>query len=420
MDMRRIVGKHWDITGSKVARAIGGLILLLAIFLAGVGLGQRGFISIFPVVQPKGSAKVLNSKKPAPDFLSKDVDFSLFWKVWQIVKDNFVEQPVSDVNLFYGALSGIVQSLDDPYSVFLDPDTAQKFQQELSGEFEGIGAEIGIKNGQLQVVAPLEGTPAFRAGLEPGDFILEIDGEDTAGMAIDVAVSLIRGPKGTEVILLIFREGFEKPREFKIIRETIQVDSVRWEMKDGRIGYIKISHFNDDTVDLFNQAVRELIIDKGAEKLILDMRSNPGGFLDAAVLLASRWIEDGTVVKEQFSDGKVKIYQAKGTALLKDIKTVVLINQGSASASEILAGALQDYGLARVVGKKSFGKGSVQTLKDLPDGSAVKITVARWLTPKDRLIEKDGIEPDIEVDRTREDIEAERDPQLDKALELLK
>lgn len=391
---------------------------MVIVFLIGLNFGQQSRPAQPPVQSSNG--KVLNDKAPLPEYLSKDVDFGLFWDVWETVKDGFVEQPVSDVKLFYGALAGIVDSLEDPHSVFLDPKTAAEFRQELTGKFDGIGAEIGIRNNQLIVIAPLDETPADKAGLLPGDFILKIDGRETSGMPVDVAVSLIRGPKGTEVRLLIFRQDFEKPKEFKIIRDKIEVKSVKWEMKSEGVAYVRITHFNDDTLELFNQAVKELITTKGSRKLILDLRSNPGGFLDTAVDIGSRWVEDGAIVKERFSDGGVKVYRARGRAVLKDVKTVVLINQGSASASEIVAGALQDYKLAILVGERTFGKGSVQALQDFPDGSAVKITVARWLTPEGRTIEKDGIEPDIKVELKREDFEADKDPQLDKALELLK
>jgi len=352
-----------------------------------------------------------------PEHLSKDVDFNLFWKVWDLVKKNYVHQPVADTKLFYGALSGIVSSLDDPYSVFFDPDTAKKFQQELEGSFDGIGAELGIKDKQLTIIAPLPDTPAARAGLKAGDKILAIDGKDTTDMALDYAVSLIRGTKGTEVNLTVWREGWEKPQDFKIARDKIEIASVKWEMK-GDIAYIEINHFNEDTSAKFNQAVNE-VITKNPKGLILDLRNNPGGFLDTAVEVAGEWIENDVVVIEQMDDGQKNEERSSGLARLQNLKTVVLINEGSASASEIVAGALQDDGKATLVGKKTFGKGSVQNLEPLEDGSAVKLTVALWLTPKGRQIDKEGIGPDTEVDLTEEDYNANRDPQLYKAIEIL-
>lgn len=395
-------------------RTIATLAVIVVFFAAGFAAGR----SNTPAAAKNVPGQVVNVNASLPEFLTKDVNFDLFWRVWSTVKANYVEQPVPDTKLFYGALSGIVSSLNDPYSVFFTPKEAADFQNDLSGEFEGIGAEIGIKNSQLLVVAPLDDTPATRAGLRAGDFIIAIDKKDTAGMPVEQAVSLIRGKKGTEVNLTIYREGFEKPEDFKIRRDKIYVKSVKWEMKND-VAYIKVSHFNDDTSVLFNQAIKELVAQKHATKLIVDLRNDPGGFLDTAVDLAGRWIDNGVVVREKFFDGQEKIYTSKGKAPLKGLKTVVLINKGSASASEILSGALQDAKLATIVGEQSFGKGSVQTLDNLPDGSSIKITVAKWLTPSGRTIDKQGITPDVKVEFTKKDFDSGKDPQLDKALELV-
>lgn len=390
------------------------VILILASFLGGIALGGwQGRIE----TEKKFVGGTVGNTEQLPDHLSKDVDFNLFWKVWDMVKNNYVHQPVPDTELFYGALSGIVSSLGDPYSVFFDPDMAKEFQQELEGAFDGIGAELGIKNKQLTIIAPLSGTPAEQAGLKAGDTIVAIDGKDTTDMALDYAVSLIRGTKGTEVTLTIWREGWEKTQDLKIKRDRIEVASVKWETK-GDIAYIEINHFNEDTAGKFNEAISELL-PKNPKGLILDLRNDPGGFLDTAIDVAGEWIENDVIVIEQADSGEKNEERSKGVARLKDIKTVVLVNEGSASASEIVAGALQDYGKATLVGKKTFGKGSVQNLESLPDGSAVKITVAEWLTPKGRHIDKEGISPDMEIDLTAEDYNADRDPQLDKALEML-
>lgn len=391
------------------------VIFVLGSFLGGMVLGseqgkteaEKGFYG--GKVQNAGSI---------PEYLSKDINFNLFWQVWNLAKKNYVHQPVQDTKLFYGALSGVVSSLGDPYSVFFDPETAQKFKQDLEGTFSGIGAELGIKGNQLTIIAPLPGTPAEKAGLKAGDKILAIDGKDTTDMALDYAVSIIRGEKGTDVTLTVWREGWEKSRDFKITRDQIEVASVKWEMKKD-IAYIEITNFNEDTSAKFNQAVTELIA-QNPKGFILDLRNNPGGFLDTAVEVAGEWIDGNVVVIEQTDDGQKNELRSSGLARLENLKTVVLINQGSASASEIVAGALQDYGKATLVGETTFGKGSVQNLETLPDGSAVKITVALWLTPKGRQIDKAGIAPDTEVPLTEEDYNANRDPQLDKAIELLK
>ncbi|MFH2136356.1 MAG: S41 family peptidase [Patescibacteria group bacterium] len=390
------------------------IVLVLGGFLGGMALGAR---------QGKAGAEkefyggeVKNTEK-IPDYLSKDVDFNLFWEVWNLAKTNYVHQPVADTQLFYGALSGIVSSLDDPYSVFFDPKTASDFKQELEGTFSGIGAELGIKNNQLTIIAPLPETPASRAGLMAGDKILSIDGQDTIDMSLDYAVSIIRGERGTDVTLTIWREGWEKTSDIKITRDKIEVASVKWEMKDD-IAYIEINHFNEDTERRFNQAAIELLA-KNPKGLILDLRNNPGGFLNTAVEVAGEWVENDIVVVEQMDDGVKNEERSSGLARFANLKTVVLVNRGSASASEIVAGALQDYGKATLVGEKTFGKGSVQTLEPLTDGSAVKITVAEWLTPKGRHIDKEGIAPDIEIKLTEEDYNANRDPQMDKAVEII-
>ena len=390
------------------------VVLMLGSFLGGLAIGGREGRE---EARKEVFGGAVLDKEKLPEYLSRDVDFNLFWEVWSLVQKNYVHQPVVDTNLFYGALAGLVSALDDPYSVFFDPEMAEKFQQELEGTFSGIGAELGIKERQLTIIAPLPDTPAARAGLKAGDKILLIDGKETTEMALDYAVSLIRGQEGTEVTLTIWREGWEKPQDFKITRGKIEIASVKWEMK-GDIAYIEINHFNEDTSGRFNQAVNELIT-KNPKGLVLDLRNNPGGFLSTAVEVAGEWIEKNVVVIEQRDDGEKNEEKSDGLARLQGLKTVVLINEGSASASEIVAGALQDYEKATLVGKKTFGKGSVQNLEPLSDGSAVKITVAEWLTPKGRHIDKEGITPDVEVDLTEDDYNANRDPQLDKAIEIL-
>jgi carboxyl-terminal processing protease len=390
------------------------VVLVLGGFLGGMALGARqGRLG----AEKEFYGGELKNIENIPEYLSKDINFNLFWDVWNVAKNDYVHQPVRDTELFYGALAGIISSLGDPYSVFFDPETAADFKQELEGTFSGIGAELGIKKNQLAIIAPLPDTPAERAGLKAGDQILAIDGRDTTDMALDYAVSIIRGEKGTDVTLSVWREGWDKMKDFKITRDKIEVASVKWEMKKD-IAYIEINHFNEDTSRRFNQAVMDLLA-KTPKGIILDLRNNPGGFLNTAVEIAGEWILNDVVVIEQKDDGKKNEERSEGLARLQNLKTVVLVNQGSASASEIVAGALQDYGKATLVGEKTFGKGSVQNLEPLPDGSAVKITVAEWLTPKGRLIDKEGIVPDIEISLTEEDYSADRDPQLDKAIEII-
>jgi len=302
----------------------------------------------------------------------------------------------------------------------MPPEDAKVFKEDVSGEFQGVGMEIGIRQGQLTVIAPLEGTPADKAGLRAGDKIIKIDGKDTRGIIIDEAVKLIRGPKGTEVTLTVFRDGWPEAKDFNIIREVIEIPSLTWEMKDSDIAYIKLYHFSSIASSAFSKAALEILNSK-AEKIILDLRNNPGGYLEVAQDIAGWFLERGAVVAiEDFGENKeAKEYNAKGPAKLLSYPTVVLINQGSASGSEILAGALRDNRGIKLVGEKSFGKGSVQELKELTKGS-LKVTVARWLTPQGTLIADKGLEPDFVVEMTEEDIEKDRDPQLEKAIEILK
>lgn len=410
-----------DNRGEEVTKryALGavGAVLLLVGFFAGIAVSELKTESATEIL---GMGRLVNTDIRPPSGLQEDIDFGNFWDVWEIVKSRYVNQPVDEVDMFYGAIEGVLASLEDPYSLYLDPEMADDFESELSGKFEGIGAEIGIKQDQLKIIAPLPDTPAERAGLMAGDSIYAIDEVDTFGMSIDEAVSRIRGPKGTEVTLLIVREG-DEPRDVVITRDTITVDSVRWEIveKDGaRIGVIRIFHFNETSGPAFDEAVQSILVEN-PDGVVLDMRNNPGGFLDTAVDVAGEWILRDVVVMEKFSDDSTRNYMSDGNSRFADMPTVVLVNGGSASASEIVAGALQYHGKATVVGEQTFGKGSVQDYMEFEDGSALKLTIALWLTPGGQSIEQEGITPDEEMELTLEDFDADRDPQYDRALEII-
>lgn len=351
--------------------------------------------------------------------IGQDIDFKLFWDVWDKIEKNYVDKnKISEKEMFYGALQGMVSSLGDPYSVFMDPKITKEFDDDLAGTFEGIGAEIGKKNDILTVIAPLPETPAEKAGLKAGDKIYAINGESTANLSVSEAVDKIRGPRDTEVILTIFRDGAKNTEDIKIIRGVIIVKSVKTEMRADNVFVITVTSFNEDTQSLFDQAVLSAF-QANPKAIIVDLRNNPGGYLETAIQMASEWIESGPVVYEKYSDDNKMQHDAQGRAILKDIKTVVLVNQGSASASEIVAGALQDYGKATLIGRQTFGKGSVQSLLNLNDGSSLKITIAKWLTPKGRSINDEGIAPDYEVELSEEDYNANRDPQLEAALNFI-
>jgi carboxyl-terminal processing protease len=350
-------------------------------------------------------------------------NFALFWKAWDLAREKYVDKGQLDSDrMLYGAIKGMLASTGDPYTTFFNPEENAEFKEEISGSFEGIGAEIGIKGGVLTIVAPLDGTPAQQAGLRAGDKILKIDNENTLDMDLEKAVSLIRGDKGSEVTLTIFRNGgTNESQEIKVRRDTIVVKSVKVEWKENNIAYVKVTRFGDDTEELFNAVMRE-VASRKAQGIILDLRNNPGGYLETAVSMASRMLPAGkVVVMEENSRGQRKMLKSQGGEMVDDIETIVLINEGSASASEIVAGALKDNREnVTLLGKKSFGKGSVQELIPLNKETAVKITVAKWLTPSGKQINNEGIAPDIEVSLSNDDYDNNRDPQLDKALEELR
>ena len=361
----------------------------------------------------------------------EEIDFSLFWETWDVLGKKYVNpEEFNTQEMIYGAISGMIKSLDDPYTLFLKPEENKKFLEDVSGSFEGVGMEIGIRKGQLQVIAPLEGTPAQEAGLRAGDKIIKIDDTLTIDITIDEAVSIIRGPKGTEVTLTIFRDEWETTKEFKIKRAVIEIPFLSWELlastgdsggEENDIAYIKLYHFSEKADSGFSEAAIE-VLNSPAKRIILDLRNNPGGYLEISRNIAGWFLEkEKVVVIEDFGGKKEqKINKAGGNSKLLDYPIVVLINEGTASASEILASALRDNRGVKLIGETSFGKGSVQELEMLSDDSSLKVTIAHWLTPNGQLIENVGLEPDIKVEMTEEDYNEDRDPQLDKAIEIIK
>lgn len=404
----------------KFLKIIIKLIIIILVFFSGAFLASNNYA--VKKLATEGSlhlGRLSGKYTKAPEGWGQNIDFGLYWDLWDTIKETYVDQDsLNDKDLFYGSLKGLVMSLDDPYSEFMDPFENQIFLDEVSGSFEGIGAEIGIRAGLLTVISPLDGNPAQKAGIMPGDIIVEIDGQSSQSLSLNEAVSRIKGPKGTEVVLNIFREDFDDLREFKIIRDIINIESVSYEALADGIFLINISSFNGDTDYLFRQAVLE-ILEEEPRGLILDLRNNPGGYLEVAIEILGEWINGEVAVLEHFSDGREEEYLAQGFNLLQDYPTVVLLNYGSASASEILAGALQDHDLAIVIGEKSYGKGSVQLVKNLKDGSSLKLTNSKWLTPNGTSIDNEGIEPDIEVILSFEDWENNLDPQVEAAINFL-
>lgn len=408
--------RKYILFGSVIALAlISGMLLGRFFTLRSALFNEDGKVEITKVLDLYSKTK------------SSGVSFDQFWEVWDVVKNEYVDKPVDDTKLFYGAIEGMVAGLGDQNSVYFSPEKAEEFARDLSGEFEGIGAEIGLRDGQLLVVAPLPESPAERAGLRTGDIILKIDDEDTFGLSVDEAVAKIRGKEGTTVKLSVIHNDSEIIEDIIVTREVINVPTTEWKIMENNVAYLRINYFNEDTWGEFDQAVKEMLL-KNPKGLILDLRSNPGGYLETSIDVASEWVDDGFIVSEKFNDGTENKYESRGTHRLAGMKTVVLIDGGSASGSEIVAGALQDYKFATLVGETSYGKGSVQDFQVLSDGSALKLTVARWYTPLDRQIDKKGIEPDIVLENMYSDVSVDEtngevnytDLGIQKALEILK
>jgi carboxyl-terminal processing protease len=400
---------------AKKAILVGSLIgLLLFVFYAGYQKGRYGAVMTETRVAP-GEAIFLNTAAQS----DQAIDFSLFWRVWDLLKEKYLGRNELDAKeLFYGAIDGMLAATGDPYTTFFSPKENREFKEDLAGSFEGIGAEMGIKNEVLTVIAPLDDSPAVRAGILAGDKVLKINGEPTTNLSIEEAVDRIRGPKGTKVTLSIFRSGEEEIRDIAVERDTIVVKSIKLEMRDG-IAVVRLARFGDDTSEEF-LAVADQILKNSAQAVVLDLRNNPGGFLGTAVDIAGHFLSGNqvAVIEENAEKERKELRTVPGKGKLSHLPVSILINEGSASASEILAGAIRDNREQVVlVGKKSFGKGSVQELVPVSRDTSVKITVAHWLTPNGEAINNIGIAPEVEISLERDESNLEKDNQLDRAIE---
>ncbi|MBI3577213.1 S41 family peptidase [Candidatus Gottesmanbacteria bacterium] len=411
-------------------------LLALLILSAGIGfrLGEKGY-RLTVTTEKK---VVVNQNPPA----TITADFSVFWDVWQKLTRYYIDAATLDSGkMVEGAVTGMVNSLGDPYTIYLPPKDNKDFKEDLGGAFEGIGAQLGTKDAHIIVVAPLKGTPAEKAGLRPGDWIIKVNGEETAGWTVPATVTKIRGPRGTSVALEILHEGESAPVAVSILRDTIMVPSVdswvkpisqvveistasgsaTFKNRSDVIGYLRLSRFGDRTNDEWNTAVADILgaqLRLGKMKgIILDLRNNPGGYLDGSVFIASEFVKSGTVVSQVNSDGTKQDFPVNRRGKLTDVPLVVLVNRGSASAAEIVAGALRDLRHAKLVGETTFGKGTVQTPYELSGGAGVHITTGKWLLPSGVSITKVGVKPDVEIIRTTSG--ATDDTQLAKAIELL-
>lgn len=388
-------------------------ILFGAVFFGGYFIGNKGGFT-------KVSVGNFNSITSA----STDADFDPFWKVWDLLEEKYIPASstieIGNQEKVWGAISGLVDSYNDPYTNFLPPKENADFETTIQGEFSGVGMEVGMEDDILTIVAPLKGTPSEKAGVESGDKIIAIDGFITQNMSIDEAVDLIRGERGTEVTLTIFREGTEEPFDVNIIRDVINIPTIDTEIKDD-VFIISLYNFSANASTDFRNALIEFI-GSGKNKMILDLRGNPGGFLNAAVDISSFFLPAGKViVTEDFGDGEQKYFRSKGHDIFNDnLEMIILVNRGSASASEIVAGALKEHGVAQVLGTNTFGKGSVQELVPITPETSLKVTIARWLTPNGTSISDGGLSPDILIDKVPEGSEIELyDYQLQEALRIL-
>jgi len=403
-----------------------GLVLTACVFavglLYGVVIGRLGpsQASLSGI-----ETQLLGDTTPQPTFdqappANSEELFAPFWQAWNIIHDEYVDQPVDDVMLMRGAIEGALNALGDEHTSYMDPDTYTQANIPLQGSYDGIGAWVDTEAEFLTIVSPMPDSPAEAAGLEPGDQVIAVDGEDVTGVDASLVVRRVLGPAGTDVMLTIWRESETRSFDVTITRAEIAIPSVVSEMLDGDIAYIQLFSFSNDTSEKLREAITTLMADHPAG-MILDLRGNGGGFLFSAIEVASEFIDHGLIMTERFGDGTQETYDASGDGLATEIPLVVLIDQGTASASEIVAGAIQDYGRGTLVGETSFGKGSVQNWIPLDnDGGAVRVTIARWYTPNDHQIHGVGLQPDVEIPLTEEDIAAERDPQLDEAISILR
>ena len=402
------------------------LLLSLAIFIFGSGFKLGQYKTKLNSLQLLNKS-VFNTPNISSS-IEKNLDFGLFWEAWGELEKKFIDKDKIDIQkMYYGAIKGMVSSLEDPYTFFLTPEENKESKDDLAGKFEGIGAQLGLKDNRIIIVAPLKNSPAKRAGIKAGDFINKVDDKSTKSWTLPQAVSKIRGPRGTKVKLTLDRDS--KEFDLVIVREQIKVESVELsyeKKKNQTVAHLKLNQFGDNTNDEWEIAVDEVSAkwQKGEIKgLIIDVRDNPGGYLDSSVYLASEFLPLGKLVVKQTSTTQdAKSYEVNRQGKLLDIPLVVIINKGSASASEILAGALRDYKRAKLVGEKSFGKGSVQEATNLKDGAGIHITVAKWILPKGDWINSKGIEPDVKVENKVKDgtsLTRENDQQLEKAIDLL-
>ncbi len=408
-------------TGKILLFVFIGLILIVFTFSAGLWTGSmisNGGKNPAMKLQFPGVATQSDPAQLTATPVDRGTLFFPFWEAWDTVHRDFVDQPVDDIKLMQGAIRGMLSSLGDPHTSYMDPMEFQQANAPLEGEYEGIGAYVDTTGDYLTIISPMPGSPAEKAGLKPGDTVLAIDNEDMTGIDPNLVLRKILGPAGTEVEIKLKREGVED-FSVKIVRAKILLPSVESKMLDENIAYINLSSFASDTGPKLRNALEDLL-SRNPKGLILDLRNDGGGYLDTAQEVVSEFLKEGTVLIEEYGDKTQRKYEVQPGGLATEIPMVVLVNGGTASAAEITAGAIQDYKRGILIGEKTYGKGSVQQWSSLPnEAGAIRVTIARWLTPNGRQINAIGLMPDIEIALTQEDFDAEKDPQLDRAIEYI-
>lgn len=401
-----------------------GCLKLVSVAIVAVVLAVLAFVAGF------GYSTTLNGQSPLsavtsalphsnPSSATAPLEFGVFWEAWNIIQKDFYGKIPDSKAMTYGAIHGVVKALNDPFTVFIEPRGTQQENEQLRGDFEGIGATVNIVNDQVVIVAPIPGSPAEKAGILPGDIILKVDDKEVKGLSLDDTVALIRGPKGSKVRITVLRLGKSDPLTFEISRNTIVVPSVIARIEESNIGYVRLTIFGEKSKDEVVNTIKDLK-SKGTKAIIFDLRSNPGGYLDSAIGVASQFIKDGAVAYERGKDGKEQVFNASGDGVWTDGQLVVLIDKGSASASEIVSGAIQDRKRGILLGDTSFGKGSVQNVHQLGDKSSIHVTIAEWLTPNKTQISGKGLTPDMAIPMSTDDQKRGIDTQLQAAIKYLK
>lgn len=396
--------------------ALAGVVIVGAF---GAGYVARAFQA--PAWAPS-AATFAAPQSPQVTFTEEDVppEFEVFWEAWAFVEGEFYGDVPSKQDRVYGAIRGMVNAYGDENTAFIEPDRAAIFREDVSGSFEGIGAAVRMDEmGRLVIAEPFAGRPAAESGLARGDIVLAVDGQSLQGLSLYESIGLIRGPAGSTVVLTVFRDGVDEPFDVPVVRARIEIEVVESERLEGDIGYIRLTEFSRGATGKMAEAIKQLNAEEPLKALILDLRDNPGGLLDESIFVSSQFIDEGVITIEKLKEDEEQVFEAQPGGVVPEVPLVVLVNRGSASASEIVAGAIQDSGRGTVLGEQTFGKGTVQIPHSLSDGSELRVTIAEWLTPSGKQISGEGIVPDVYVERTQEDFVEDRDPQLERAIEYL-